>query len=552
MKRNRASALLLWTTLSLLVALGGCTTGRGGNGGVSAANGGANSHFLRYALTTEPTTLDPAKVEDGTTIDLLQQVFEGLVQWGENNEISPGLAEKWEVSKDGKTYTFHLKSGVKFHSGREITAEDFKYSMERACAPALASPTAPNYLKDIVGVRECLNGEAQTISGIKAIDPKTLEITLDKSRPYWLGNMTYPCSFVVCKEDVAKNSSGEIDEKNMVGTGPFKIGEFRRGYQVTLVANADYHGGKPKLEGIFRPIIKEGITRLNKYEAGELDIVDVSPRDLDRINGDEKLKADLKSFRRAAIWYVALNQASNGSPFKDKRVRQAFAHAIDKDEAIRLALKGQADKANGVLPPGVAGYNPDVKPLAFDPAKAKQLLAEAGFPDGKGFPALTFSFRQDYPHVQQTAEVIAEQLKRNLNITVQLRPMEWGQFLKERTNKTMPFSHLRWGADYLDPQNFLSTLLHTSKLENGKESHPENGVGYNNTEFDGLCDTADVEQDSKKRMELYRQAEQIAIDEAPWVPLYFQRDLELVRSRVGNMRESLAGHLPHTRTTVSP
>jgi oligopeptide transport system substrate-binding protein len=554
--RTGALALLL---LALSVLLSGCTTGQGngngGNGGAGALPTGNNANVLRYALIDEPTTLDPAKVEDGTTIDLLQQVYEGLVRWSENNEIEPNLAEKWEVSEDGTTYTFHLKKGVKFHNGREVTAEDFKYSIERACAPKLASPTVPNYLKDIVGVKECLDGKATTISGITAPDAQTLVIKIDKLRPYWLGNMTYPCSYVVPKEDVDKNGGPdvEITEKNMVGTGPFKIGEFRRGYQVSLVANPDYHEGKPKIDGIVRPIIKEGITRLNKYEAGELDIVDVSPRDLDRINNDPNLKNDLKSFARNATWYVGLNSAASGSPFGDVRVRQAFAHAIDRDETLRVAMKGQADVATGIVPPGFPNYKPKITMLAYDPAKAKQLLAAAGFPDGKGFPELTFSFRRAMPQVEQTAQVLAEQLKRNLNINVQLRPMEWGQFLNERTNKTMPLSHLRWGADYLDPQNFLSTLLHTSVRDaQGRESHPENGVGYSNPEFDKLCDAADVEKDPKKRMALYEKAEQIAINDAPWVPLYFQRDLELVRSRVGNLKDSLFGHRPHIVTTVTP
>lgn len=550
--RYRCLALLLSLWICVLAA--GCTTGKHRNNGPAGGPAGdAGGNVLRYALTTEPTTLDPAKVEDGTTIDLLQQVFEGLVSWNEKNEIAGNLAERWEVSPDGKIYTFYLKSGVKFHNGREVTAEDFKYSLERACNPALASPTAPNYLKDIVGVDEVLSGKARNIRGVRVVDPRTLQIEIDRPRPYWLGNMTYPCSYVVCREEVEKHPRGDIDETNMVGTGPFRLGEFRRGYQVSLVANPDYHGGRPRLDGIVRPIIKEGITRLNKYEAGELDIVDVSPRDLERINNDPKLQVDLKSFPRAAIWYLALNQAPEGSPFRDKRVRLAFAHAIDRDEVIRVALKGQADRANGIIPPGVPGHNPDVRPIPYNPQKARELLTQAGYPDGKGFPELTLSFRQDLPQVSQTAEVVAEQLKRNLNIMVQLRPMEWGQFLRERSNKTMPFSHLRWGADYLDPQNFLSTLLHTSVRDaQGRESHPENGVGYSNPEFDRLCDAADVESDPEKRMALYRRAEQIAVDDAPWVPLYFQRDLELVRSRVRNLRESLAGHLPHTTTTVTP
>ena len=202
--------------LAGVLLLPGCTTGKQGgdtgaaNAGASGGSGKASGNVLRYALISEPTTLDPAKVEDGTTIDLLQNVFEGLVKWDEKNNLVPSLAEKWDLSPDGATYTFHLRTGVKFQkNGREMTADDFKYSIERACDPELASPTAANYLSDIQGAQARLNhkkeqGPAPAIDGVKVVDPHTLQITLTGFKPYWLGNMTYPCSFAVCKEEIAK------------------------------------------------------------------------------------------------------------------------------------------------------------------------------------------------------------------------------------------------------------------------------------------------------------------------------------------------------------
>jgi ABC-type oligopeptide transport system substrate-binding subunit len=225
--------------------------------------------------------------------------------------------------------------------------------------------------------------------------------------------------------------------------------------------------------------------------------------------------------------------------------------ALDRQEVIRIALKDEVDLANGIVPPTMPGWKTDTKPLPYDPTKAKQLLAQAGYPDGKGFPALTISYRQDQPEVGETAQVLAQQWKTNLGVDIQMRPMEWAQFLIERQNKTMPLFHLRWAADYLDPQDFLSVMLHTSRKINGQEDHPENGVGYSSPEFDRLCDAADVEHDPQKRMTLYQQAEQIAVNDAPWIPLYFKKDLELVKPRVGNIRDSLFGHLPHVTTTVT-
>ncbi len=522
----------------------GCTTGRRGAEGPVPTS----TNTLRYALTAEPTTLDPAMVEDGTTIDLLQSIYSGLVKWDENNKIVPDLAEKWDMSADGTVYTFHLRHGVKFHNGREVTAADFKYSLDRACDPDLASPVASSYLRDIVGALDRIKRKAGVtdVSGVKVIDPYTLAITIDSFKPYWLGDMTYPTGYVVCREAIEKNDGKISDAASAIGTGPFKLASFQRGYQVTLTANDTYYAGRPKLDGITRPIMKDATTRLNKYNADELDIVDVSPDDLDHINGDPKMKADLKVWPRASTWYVALNESTPGSPFAKPEVRQALSLAVDKQEVIHVVLHDQAAVANGIVPPGVPGYNPDIKTGGFNPKMAQQLLAKAGYPGGAGFPALTFSFRQDQPVPAKMSEVIQHQWKQNLGIDVQLRPEEWGQFLKERGR--LPLFTLRWAADYLDPQDFLSIMLHTNK--NG--DHPENSLGYSNPQFDSLCDRADTEHNPEQRLKLYRQAEQIAMDDAAWISIFYQKDLELVKPHVHGIRDSLFGHLPHVTTTVTP
>ena len=420
--RKGRSVYTAWARMAAagmgLLLVSGCTTGKGADGGTTTTGGGANSNgtgskaagnMLRYPLISEPTTLDPAKVEDGTTIDLLQNVFEGLVRWDEQNNIAPSLAEKWELSPDGTTYTFHLRHGVKFQkNGRELTADDFKYSFERACDPALASPTAPVYLADIKGVNQRLNfktgtGTPPPIDGVKVVDPYTLQITLTGFKPYWLGNMTYLCSYAVCKEEIEK-TSGKVDETSGLGTGPFQFKSYVKGTSVTLDANPAYYAGKPKLDGIFRPIMTDGGTRLSSYEAGELDFVDVSPRDLDHINSDPNLKNDLKTFPRAATWYVALNQDSTDSPFKKKEVRQAFAHAIDPEAVVRVALKGQADLATGIVPPHLGDYVSTCKPLKFDVAEAKKLLASGGLPGRQGLP-------QNAPHVPQRHAASAKHVR---------------------------------------------------------------------------------------------------------------------------------------------
>lgn len=529
---RRWPAFLLCFTLTACFLGSGC----GRRGGANGAGG----NVLRYALQNRPTSLDPAMVEDGDTIDMIQQVFEGPVMWNEKNEVVPNLAEKIDISPDGLTYTFHVKPGVKFHNGRELTAADFEYSLTRALLGETKSPTCQTYLYDIIGAEDVFTDKTRKLVGVKVLDDKTFQITIDKRRPYFLMKLTYPTGFVVCREEVEKND-GRVDEKAMIGTGPFKLESYQLGYQVRLAANTDYHRGRPVLDGIIRPIVEDSNTRQTTYESGQLDYVDVQLAELPRIQADATLGRELKQFDRANIWYLALNQQVF-APFKNKKVRQAFAHAIDKDELMRLALRGMAKRAEGIVPPGVPGHDPDFKGLAYDPAKARQLLAEAGYAGGKNFPRLTISFRQGYNYIEDGALAIRNDLKKNLGIDVAVQRVEWAQFLKQRENGTMPCYHLRWAADYLDPQNFLSVMLRTGAKENT--------IGYSNPEFDRLCDLADVEPDATKRLELYRQAERIAVDDAAWVTIYHKQDVELHKPYVRGIRESTMGHLPHTTTTV--
>lgn len=530
--------------LSLLVVamlvgalLVGCS---GKGGGFSERTVAGKENVLRYPIPDDPTTLDPGLVQDGDTIDALQQVFEGLVGWGENNQPEGRLAENWDIEDDGKTYVFHIKKGVKFHNGKEMTAEDIKWTMERNTSQALASPTW-QYLADIVGVREHHEGKAQGISGIVVRDPYTLAVTIDKPRPYFLGKLTY---LICCAMDKdALPESGPItDVKQMMGTGPFKAKQYERNQLLVLEANKDYHGGAPLIEMIERPVIKDPATRLAKYRSNEIDLLQLERQDLDAINKDEKLVKDLKPFDRPSIYYVGLNQKAY-APFKDRRVRQAFAMAIDKDRIVKDILGGANKIANGIVPPGVIGHRDETNAIKFDIEGAKKLLADAGFPGGKGLPPMELNFRDGRPDVRIVAEAVQDMLQKNLGVTINPRMMEWGAYLDKWNKGDVQIFHMRWAADYLDPENFLSYMLSTTG--------PENKIGYSNPEYDALCAKGDVTMDWEQRAPLYAQAEDIVLQDAPWVPIYFQRDFELINPRVSGMRESLFGHLPHTKVKLS-
>ncbi len=526
-----------WLLVAVAVLAAGC--GKGGGGGFSERGSDkAAGNILRYPIPNKPTTLDPGVVQDGDTIDMLQQVYEGLVAWGEDNIPKPNIAEKWEVQDGGKTYVFTLKKGVKFHNGREVTAEDFKWTWERNCAPSLASETITSYLGDVVGVKEMKEGKATSISGVTVVDPYTLKVEIDKPRPYFLGKLTYIASYVIPKEAV--DGGNEISKvEQMVGTGPFKATRYEPDQLMVLSKNTDYHGGEVPLDGIERPVITDPITRVNKFKNGELDMCLLQRQDVKGIQDDPKFASQLVYYPRPSIFYIGMNcTGKDYAAFKDVRVRKAVAMAIDRERITKQVLGGINEPAYSIVPPGVIGHREKGAFLPYDVPAAKKLLADAGYPDGKGLPPIEMRFRDSYRDISLVAEDVSAQLKENLGMTVNLKVTEWKAYLERYNRGQNPFYHMRWAADYLDPQNFLSNMLATFG--------PENHHGYNNPEFDRLCQEADTSFDEANRLKLYAQAEDIALQDASWVPIYFQRDAELISPRVQKLRESLFGHLPHT------
>jgi oligopeptide transport system substrate-binding protein len=396
------------------------------------------------------------------------------------------------------------------------------------------------YLNDIAGAADVAAGRAPEAKGLAAPDDRTLKITIDAPKAYFLAKLTYPTAYAVCREEIEKNG-GRLDETHLVGTGAFRLTEYRRGERIVLERNPDYFEGAPKLERIERAIVLDAGTRHAMFENGQLDMVDVTMADLAQDRKVPALSSRLHYFDRPALYYAAMNQRAF-APFKDRRVRQAICRAIDRDQICRTVLLGVNQKATGIIPPGVPGYDPQFGGLPYDTARAKALLAAAGYQDGRGFPPLTLTFRERQPDLKRVCEVMAEMLRTNLGLNVSLRELEWGKFLQERNRGTMPFYFLRWMADYLDPQDFTSVMLHTGVAENT--------LGYSNPEFDRLCDQADVERDPARRLALSRQAQTLAVEDAPWEPLYFQKDVELWNPRLRGVEDSLMGHLPHKRTTI--
>jgi oligopeptide transport system substrate-binding protein len=507
-------------------------------GGFSKRGAAGKVGVFRYAINATPKTFDPGKVQDVDTTDLILNVFEGLVAYGEKNTIEPKIAESYSSTDGGKTWIFKLRHGVNFHNGREVTAEDFSWTLDRNCAKDLGSPTAEGYLSDIVGVKDRISGKSEHIDGVTVVDPFTLKIELDQPRPYFIGKMTYPCAFVLCKEAVG---SGQIDKASqMIGAGPFKLETYMPEQQVNIVAFKDYYAGVPTVEKIERPVVKDAATRLVKFKAGDLDQLSLERKDIEGVQADPELKAELQYQMRPAVYYIGLNLIGCPS-LRDAHVRRALAMAIDRTRLDRDLLGGMPE-AHGLLTPGVIGFRENYKGLPYNPAGARAELAEAGFPDGKGFPPIELAYRADAGDAQVVCEAVQESLKQNLSIAVNVRTMEWNAYLAARNDNKLQLYFLSWYADYLDPQNLLSFLLTTdSKL---------NHDGYSNAQFDALCKEADSIFDEKKRIALYNRAEDIAVLDGARIPLYFQRDAILTNPRITGVRSNIFGQLPNTTVKV--
>jgi oligopeptide transport system substrate-binding protein len=485
-------------------------------------------------MTTAPTSLDPGLVQDSPTIGLLADVYDGLVGYDDHNDIVPRVASKWEIKDGGRIYVFTIRDNAKFQNGRQVTASDVKWTFERNTAKNFPSPTAPDYLSDIVGVKEHSAGSSAVISGLKVLDDHHLQVTLIGPRPYFLGKLTYPCAAILAKEAVGESGTQINSISQAIGAGPFQITDYKPDQQIELSAFSQYYLGKPKVAHVKRPIVKDFATSFNMFRSGNLDFIGLERQDVAAAENDPKLKAQMHSGPLPALYYVGMNQTAY-KPFADRRVRMAVAMSIDRNKIANVYLHGLTT-ANGFLPPGIPGFRPDLKGIPYDPSGARALLAQAGFTSGSQLPTLTMTYRSERPDAEVLAEEVAAMLKDGIGLNVSLQKMDMSAFFATRNRRELQMYLGSWYADYLDPQNFLSLLLTTNASANRD--------GYSNSTFDALCAQADQEQDRDKRLKLYQQAEDVLLGDAARIPIYVDRDVSLVSSRATGVQFNLFGKLP--------
>jgi oligopeptide transport system substrate-binding protein len=465
--------------------------------------------------STNPREYDPATTHSGEG----KLVFSGLVSFDTDLNLVPELAESWDVSADGTVYTFHLRPNARFHDGRPVTAGDFIYSWERAADPATGSDTVLTYLGDIVGVRAMYDGEADHISGLRAVDDQTLEVTIDAPIPYFLMKLTYPTAFVV---DQANVESGLEWYRTPNGTGPYELVRWERFEVMIYARNMDYYLGVPPIPYIVIELYSGIDIRL--YEAGEIDIAGVYPYDVERVlDPEQPLSDEVFSSVSLCTSFVVFDVTQ--PPFDDVNVRQAFVMAVDKQQYIDVLMSGVGLPAEGLYPPALPGHNADLEGLPYDPEAARRLLAQSRYRGPAGLPPIVFTDGGIGNDASPSVAALVQMWEQNLGVSIiveNLEPDLYYDLVYSGQHGQIVSSG--WCADYPDPENFADALFRTGAQQN---------LGnYSNPDLDALLDQARVEQDVARRIELYQQAEQIIVQDAPAVFLMHGISYVLVKPYV--------------------
>ena len=519
MKKN--IYLLLAVLIIFSLALNGCriewptAITKSGGGGV----------LNLYSI--DPTTLDPAVSGDSTSSEYIMEIFSGLLQLDDKLEPVPDISEKWSVSPDGLTYTFYLRKNVKFQDGRSVTAQDFKYSWERAASPETNSLTAAIYLGDIIGINDILAGNSKTAEGIKIIDEYTFQVSIDAPKSYFIYKLSYPTAFVVDKNNVLK---GKNWWRTPNGTGPFLLKEWTENQSLTLERNDLYYNGTAKLKQV-RYQFYTGMP-MDLYETGKIDVTGVSTSYIDAASDQNgSFYKDLVTGPALSIYYIGFNCSM--PPFDNANVRRAFSLALDKDKIVSLIYRDMVMKADGIIPPGLPGYNHNLGVLGYDVLKAKELIKSSKYNDLTKFPTITLTTSGYGGQASPVLQAVVYQWKQVLGVDVKIREIEPEQYFYDlKTEKDQLFD-MGWSADYPHPQDFLDILFSTGTNNNYG--------GYSNSIVDSLIIKANNEINFEKSIQIYQQAEQMIVDDAACIPLTFDKNYLLIKPYVSGYSMSPLG-----------
>jgi peptide/nickel transport system substrate-binding protein len=505
---KKASLLSIFLVLLLLLAACG---GNNSNAGNANKNGEPKSGGqLIYARGSDSISLDPINVTDGESIRVTQNMFETLFQYDVNLELQPKLAESYRVSDDGLTWTLSLKQGVKFQDGTDFNADAVVFNFERWMDPENPYHTGGDFTYYPFLYGGFKGDPNHKIEYVKAVDENTVEIKLTEKIAPFISYLAIPM-FGISSPDAIKKY-GEDYGEHPVGTGPFKFDSWAKNDKITISKNEDYYGDKPYIDGIIFRVIPDNSARLTALQTGEVDLVDgMNPEDAGKLEGNQNFKIiDRPSFN---FGIMAMN--TEIAPFDNVKVRQAINMAINKQEIVDAFYSGYAEVAKNPLPPTLWGYNDDIEDYEYDPKEAKKLLAEAGYPDGFDTEIYTMSNARPYmPQPIKVAEAIQSDLK-EIGINAKIQTFEWATYLEKASNGEHQLALFGWTGVMADPDNFLTPNLSAANAEK-----PANNYAFwKNEEFTSLLDQARVTFDQDERANLYKHAQEIFHEEAPWVPL---------------------------------
>lgn len=479
----------------------------------------------------EPETLDPALLTGALEGRLAEALFEGLTTYHPRDLTPlPGMAERWVIAADRLTYTFHLRQ-ARWSNGDPVTAHDFVYSWRRVLAPETAARYA--YMLYYLKNGEAYNkGELKdpALVGVRAVDDRTLVVTLAHPTPYFLDLTSFSTLLPVNRRCVERHGVHWTKPENIVTNGPFLMKEWKLNQRIRMVKNPDYWDAANVRLNIVDALAVENLnTAFNLYLTHGADYIGDVPLPL---RGLVQSRPDYHTGVYLATYYYLLNVRR--PPLHDARVRKALAMAIDKESICRYITRGGELPAASFVPPGMANYT-GPKGLAYDPATARRLLAEAGFPSGRGFPRLQILYNTSDAH-RDIAEVIQQMWKEVLNIRVELLNQEWKVYLDSTAKGKYDVARASWIGDYTDPNTFLDMWV---------TGGGNNRAGWSHARYDALIHRAAREVNQAQRMALFREAESILVEqEVPIIPIYYYVTREMYRSNVKGIWQNVRGVHP--------
>lgn len=513
-----AIVLVASLTMVLAMLLAGCGEEEAEEKPKGVVEGGT----FNYCTIQDPVSLDPAQLQESEGIQIGKQIFDGLMENDPDTmELAPAMAESYEPNADASVFTFKLKEGVKFHNGRECTAEDFVYSWNRVCDPDTASEVA-YHMSPILGFDEVQEGTAETLEGVVAVDDYTLEVTLSYPYADFVYHVAHPV-FSPIPEEVVEEYGSENFTENPVGTGPFKFVSWTHEQEVVLEKNADYYGeNKPYLDKVVCKIYMDEDTAYQDFKAGVLNDCQIP---LGQFEAAEAEYGDRAIFGpMLGIYYYGMNM--NTDPWKDNlALREAMNYAVDRQTLCDVVMEGQRNPATGLVPEGIVGFQPDAMEYGYDVEMARNKLAEAGFPEGQGFPAVTLGYNTGVGH-----DTIAQFVQGNyqeVGVTFSLEGYEWGTYLDLIQAEQITFFRLGWLADYPIMDNFLYPMYYS------ENAGVDNMTFYNNPAVDELLIQARQTPDEDERIDLYREIEMMILADAPVVPLMFYKTSRVYGEGIG-------------------